>query len=76
MFLVLLWFHLIDILYGTVFKLMVLSSAVEPDPVGPGTFWPGRIWMWNNFTGFGYDLLTRKYHDFCNFFLENGRISL
>jgi hypothetical protein len=27
MFLVLLWFHLIDILYGTVFKLMVLSSA-------------------------------------------------
>ncbi len=43
MFLVLLWFHLIDIMYGTVFKLMVLSSVVEADPVGPGTFWPGRI---------------------------------
>jgi hypothetical protein len=38
MFLVLLCFHLIDILYGTVFKLMVLSSVVESDLVRPGTF--------------------------------------
>jgi hypothetical protein len=38
------------------------SNGVDPDPVGSGTFWPGRIRILNNCSEFGSDLtfMTRK----------------
>ena len=39
--------------YIRIYIRITVRSVVDPDPVGSGTFWPGWIRIWNNFTGSG-----------------------
>ncbi len=42
------------------YMLDLRISIVDPDPVESRTFWKGRIWIRNNSTGSGSELLFDK----------------
>ncbi len=50
------------------------SNGVDPDPVGSGTFWPGRIRIRNNCSEFGSDrtFMTRKSFKCLNSLLQQS----